>query len=198
MNPPTSPHAPIDLRRLGLRLAGGLVVLVLTGFGVAYLFADPLQVVGGWFVRHYGAVGVGVTVAVLDTSPVPIPVEPVFLLALGGGLSGVSVGVAAAIGSLAAAPTGYLLGRMVGRMGVAHRVLGDHHEEAQELVRQYGFWGIALAALTPIPWGPCTWTAGAMQMPVVPFLLASLFRVPKVAFYLWLIHKAWSAAGGGG
>ena len=104
------------------------------------------------------------------------------------------IGVAASLGSLAAAASGYALGWLVGRAGLRRVLSEERREQVRGLLSRYGFWGVALAALTPLPFAICTWTAGALRMRVLPFALACLFRVPKVAFYLWLMHQAWRAA----
>lgn len=190
---PDEPEA-LDLRQLGIRLAVGLAALFVISWGLTLTYGDALEAIGSRFVAAYGAPGVGIAVLVLDTSPVPMITEPVFLLALSGGLDPLAVGVAASLGSLAAAACGYALGWFVGRP-VLRRVLSEERQDqGRHVISRYGFWGVALAALTPLPFAICTWSAGALRMPILPFALGSLFRVPKVAFYVWMIHEAYRAA----
>lgn len=185
---------PLDLRLLGIRVAVGLAALFLISWGLTLTCGDALEAIGARFVAAYGAPGVGIAVLVLDTSPVPMITEPVFLLALSGGLDPLAVGVAASLGSLAAAACGYALGWSIGRPVLLRVLSEDRRDQGRHLVSRYGFWGIALAALTPLPFAICTWSAGALRMRLLPFALGSLFRVPKVIFYVWMIQVAWRAA----
>ncbi len=60
-------------------------------------------------------------------------------------------------------------------------------------MRRHGLVTIALAAITPLPFAICAWSAGALGMRLAPFLLGLSLRVPKVAFYAWVIDQSWRA-----
>jgi membrane protein YqaA with SNARE-associated domain len=192
--PSEEAEQPLDLWRLGRGVVSGLLLLALLSWLVTAVWGDELEAFGRWFVSSYGAVGVGVAVLALDTSPIPLVSEPVFLVALSGGLEPGAIGVAASLGSLGASACGYLLGWSVGRPLMKRFLAEEVRDRARRLISRHGFWGIALAALTPLPFALCTWTAGALRMRLLPFALGCLFRVPRVAFYLWLTFEAWRAA----
>jgi len=170
----------------------GLVILFLLAGCMTYVFGDELRQLGGWATRHLGVGFVFAGVLLIDLSPVPLVNEPVLLLGLSGGLEVRSVAAAAVAASLLAAWGGYGCGYLLARRGLSERVLGRHHARGERFVQRYGFWGVALAALTPLPFGLCTWTAGALRMPLRSFVPASLFRAPKAAFYLWIVWGAWT------
>jgi uncharacterized membrane protein YdjX (TVP38/TMEM64 family) len=48
--------------------------------------------------------------------------------------------------------------------------------------------GVALGAVSPLPYSISAWAAGALGMELRPFVLVSLLRIPRVGFYLWLIQ----------
>jgi membrane protein YqaA with SNARE-associated domain len=65
--------------------------------------------------------------------------------------------------------------RVVTVMGWLHQ--GDTAREALDLLRTYGFWTVAVAALTPVPYNVCSWLAGFSEVHPLTYLLASvLFR----------------------
>ena len=72
---------------------------------------------------------------------------------------------------------------------MAHRF----NPEAAAWIEARGAWGVAVAALLPIPYALATWTAGAMKVSLRDVMLASLLRVPKTAFYVALLAAGWGA-----
>ena len=62
-------------------------------------------------------------------------------------------------------------------------------------LQRWGATGVAVAAVLPIPFSAATWTAGLTGVPFPKLVLASLFRVPKTWFYLWLLTAGWSVGG---
>jgi membrane protein YqaA with SNARE-associated domain len=54
---------------------------------------------------------------------------------------------------------------------------GETAAQALDLLRQYGFWTVAIAALTPVPYNVCSWLAGFSEVRPLTYLAASvLFR----------------------
>ncbi|MDC3379573.1 VTT domain-containing protein [Planctomycetota bacterium] len=109
-------------------------------------------------------------------------------------MSSWTVALAASMGSLMAAGLGYALGRLIGDTRFVNWLVGARRAKAEQFVERYGFWGIATAALTPIPFAICAWSAGALRMPPAAFAAASLFRIPKTCFFVWLMLQSYLAA----
>jgi uncharacterized membrane protein YdjX (TVP38/TMEM64 family) len=61
--------------------------------------------------------------------------------------------------------------------------------QAFAIVERYGTVGLAIGAITPLPYVWTTWAAGALGMPWRTFLPVSLLRIPRVFFYLWLMEQ---------
>ncbi|MGD9889254.1 MAG: YqaA family protein [Halothiobacillaceae bacterium] len=95
--------------------------------------------------------------------------------------------------SVAGGLFGYVLGAMffemltpwIERMGYAPKM-----EMAKQWFTEWGFWAVFLAGFSPIPYKAFTITAGAMGMPMIPFILASIFgRGGRFFLVAWLMAK---------
>jgi len=88
--------------------------------------------------------------------------------------------------SVAGGATAMLLGLLIGQdrvvtvMGWLHQ--GDTAKEALDLLRTYGFWTVAVAALTPVPYNVCSWLAGFSEVHPLTYLLASVIFRPMRFF----------------
>ncbi len=51
----------------------------------------------------------------------------------------------------------------------------EHYQQVQQYFNHYGVWIVFIAGFTPIPYKLFTLAAGAMQMAILPFILASIF-----------------------
>ena len=114
-------------------------------------------------------------VAFSESVVFPIPPDPL-LIAVGVASPGSAIWVAAlvTIASVSGAYIGYWLGRKIGRPLLRRLVSESKTERAEALFNRYGVWAILVAAFTPIPYKVFTILAGIMNLPIRPFLLASL------------------------
>ena len=105
----------------------------------------------------------------------PIPPDPL-LIAVGVASPGSAIWVAAlvTIASVSGAYIGHWLGRRVGRPLLSRLVSESKAARAEALFNKFGVWAILVAAFTPIPYKVFTILAGIMNLPIRPFLLASL------------------------
>ena len=76
------------------------------------------------------------------------------------------------------------------------RWAADRARYIATFMRRYGFWAIAVAAITPFPFSAATWASGAAGISPRIVLLGSLFRAPKVLFYFVLIVLSWDLGTG--
>lgn len=66
----------------------------------------------------------------------------------------------------------------------------DKVEQARVGFTEWGFWAVFLAGFSPIPFKVFTITAGALGMPLLPFLLASLVgRGGRFVLVAWLMAR---------
>ena len=90
--------------------------------------------------------------------------------------------------SVAAGMFGWTIGRVLGDQPWVERRLGRFRDEHGPFVRRYGFWAIAIGAITPFPYSMTCWSAGMLGVPARTVLGASLlFRLPRFLLYYWLI-----------
>lgn len=121
------------------------------------------------------AIALLVLMAFSESVVFPIPPDPL-LIAVGVASPGSAIWVAAlvTVASVAGAYLGHWLGRRIGRPLLRRLVSDSKVERAEGLFNRYGVWAILVAAFTPIPYKVFTVLAGIMNLPVRPFLLASL------------------------
>lgn len=88
---------------------------------------------------------------------------------------------------------GYLIGTLffdlltpwIEGMGYADKV-----QQAKAWFTEWGFWAVFLAGFSPIPFKVFTITAGALGMPLLPFLLASVVgRGGRFLLVAWLMAR---------
>lgn len=177
----------LDLRSLLTRVGTGLVVLLVGIASIAHLARDPLELAARQFVDAFGLLGV--FVGVLITDSFVLTHEPILLVAYAGGLGFWPVFVVASTASVLSGLVGWTLGGLLGRTGFVQRMFVRY--KIRPFMEAYGFWAVAVAALTPFPFSVATWASGAASVPLKTVALGSLFRVPKVMFYFLVIVFGW-------
>ena len=108
--------------------------------------------------------------------------------ALVGGLPFWEIAFAGGLGSLLGGCAGFAVARRVGQSGWFQRVLHGRGARARLAVERWGVWGVALGAVSPLPYTICAWAAGTFQLGWRPFVAVSLLRFPRVAFHLWVME----------
>lgn len=176
-----------NLRRLMWQaLVGALLVAAVIG-GAGAFFKDELLAVSRAFVDTFGGPGVALGFFLPDAFPLPLPHEAFSTFALLGGIPFGEIGLYASLGSTLGGAVGFWGGRWLGATAWFDRLIERHRDEAYAIVRRHGVLGIALGAVTPLPYGICCWAAGALQMRWWPFAACYPLRWFRCVFYLWLI-----------
>ena len=177
-----------DLRVILWRTLVGVAVLVVVFVTLALTFQEPLRQFSRVFVERTGVYGVFLGYFLPDGFAVPIPQDAVMAVALLGGMSFFEVALWSSAGSLIGGGCGFFVGRNLSRLPVARRILDRHGARVQAVMKRYGATGLAIGALTPIPYCLCCWAAGGLGMRFGQFAWISLLRVPRVLIYLGLIQ----------
>jgi membrane protein YqaA with SNARE-associated domain len=188
---PATDTDDLDLQELIRRVGVGLVVLLIGVAILAVVAKEPLEAAAHGFVDAFGLVGVFVGVLMTDTFV--LTHEPILFVGYAGGLGFWPVFVTASVASVSAGFTGWSLGSMLGRFAPVQRLFERYRIRA--FLEKYGFWSVAVAALTPFPFSVATWASGAAGVSLKTVMLGSLFRVPKVLFYFGVIIAGWGLAG---
>ena len=180
------------------------IALAITGFttrparwplgvaALAWALQDPIVRLGSWFVQELGVVGLALSVIVMDSCPIPMTNEPVVLLAITGGMDLWWAFWVAALSSTFAGFVGYSGGWILKHTTSLAGRFRERFADAAAYMERYGAQGVAIAALTPIPFSLSTWSAGLLGVPLWKVMLASTLRIVKTAFYLWLLLQGWS------
>ncbi len=176
-----------EVRSLAWKLLLGIFVLV-AGFAVlGRLYKKPLLAWSEAFVDWAGGPGVALAFLIPDMSALPVPQDAFAAAAWVGGMSYSTVVAWATLGSLVGGNLGFLIGILLSRRPFFERLMATRGQSVRALVRRYGGWGLAIAALSPLPYSMGCWASGALGMAWGRFMLVSLLRIPRIAFYLWLI-----------
>ena len=105
----------------------------------------------------------------------PIPPDPLLI-----GMSFVHPKAAllfaavATVASVAGAVLGRWLGKRFGRPVLERFVSAEKVDRVETMFNRYGVWAIMIAAITPVPYKVFAITAGVLDMPQAPFIVASL------------------------
>ncbi|MGB3166735.1 MAG: YqaA family protein [Alteraurantiacibacter sp.] len=115
----------------------------------------------------------------VESSFFPIPPHPLLgLMCLAAPDKAIRFAVIATLSSVAGALLGYAIGwglyDIVGAQVIGMLGLAEAFPQAQCTFEEYGVAAVIFAGATPVPFKLLTITAGFMEMPLVPFLLASL------------------------
>lgn len=179
-------------RRLLAKACLGLAALV----GVAYLcgalFRDSIVAAGQALFGSFGLGGLFVGVIVTDASPLPLTNEPLVLLAVSAGVSSWVVFAVVSAASVTAGLVGYAGGALAAKETPIGPWIGRRYPGFGAFMERWGAVGVALCAFLPIPFALSTWSAGMARVGLHKVALASLVRIPKTAFYVWLIVEGWT------
>lgn len=128
-----------------------------------------------------------VLVAITESVISPFPPDPVLVAAsIFNPEMALVFAAIVTVSSVAGATTGYLLGKWLGRPLLDRFVSENNVERVENLFEKYGAWAIVFAAVTPVPYKVFVITAGAMDMSLKPFILASLLG-RGVRMFLWAV-----------
>lgn len=121
------------------------------------------------------AMPVMAAVAFTESIASPFPPDPILIAAsvFNPDMALIFAGVVTAA-SVLGALAGHWLGKRFGRPLIDKFIAAAKVNRVEELFRKYGAWAIVFAAVTPVPYKVFAVTAGAMDMPLRPFIIASV------------------------
>lgn len=182
------PEVVLNVRRLVVRTLVGVLLLVAVMAAVGMRFREPLTHFSRQLVESAGGPALAVGFMVPDATSLPIPQDAFSAFALLGGMPFWHIVAWASAGSLAGGSLGFAVCRHLRRTRRLQEQLARRGAQVHAVMERYGDLALALFALTPLPYSVGCWTCGALGMSYGRFLLISLLRIPRVAFYLWLIQ----------
>lgn len=177
-----------DVKRLIIKSCAGLLGLFVVVTAVGVVFREELVALGGHFVDLLGPAGVGLGFFLQDALGFPIPPDIYQGLALLGGVPFWTIVASGSIGAMIGGTLGFYIGRRLGWTRWFRRITHGRGRQIHNMVERYGVWAVLVGAVSPLPYCVACWSAGALGMQFRPFILISLTRIPRIAFYLWLIE----------
>ena len=131
------------------------------------------------------AIAVMVAVAFVESVFSPFPPDPILIAAsIFNPEMALIFAAAVTIASVTGALVGYWLGGRFGRPILNKFVSARKVERVESLFDRYGAWAIVFAAVTPMPYKVFAITAGAIEMKLKPFIIASLIG-RGARMFLW-------------
>lgn len=139
---------------------------------------DLLRDMSHWidgFAASEWAIAVMAIVAFTESIISPFPPDPVLIAAsvFNPDMALIFAGMVTAA-SVLGALAGHWLGKRFGRPLIDRFISAAKVKRVEELFQKYGAWAIVFAAVTPVPYKVFAVTAGAMDMPLRPFIIASV------------------------
>lgn len=188
MTPSADLPEPLAPQKILIQTGTGILFLMVVTFVLGHIFEAELLWVGSWFVDRLGGPGIAACCAGPDALPMPPPHEICMAFGRIGGMPFWEVVAWATGGSYLGGSIGYWIGRRLSRTEWLRQFISGQGRSAWEAIERHGALALAIGALSPIPYSICCWASGAMNMRPTTFLLVSLLRIPRLAFYLWLIQ----------
>jgi membrane protein YqaA with SNARE-associated domain len=169
-----------------------LIVLLLVGIGFAsHRYQQELLTVTREVFEYLGLFGLSGLIFITDSFVSPFPPDLVLIVVAKSELAASWWWVVPGVGvvSVAAGHLGYYMGCWVRGVRRLEGPVQRFSARNARLVARYGSLGVALGALTPIPFSITCWTAGILQLPYRRFLWPCLLRLPRyLAYYLAIAH----------
>lgn len=183
--------ADFEAGKLVRRSIIGVVLFLGALAGLAFLFKDDVIAGSTTFVDVAGGPGILAAWFLLDLIPVPIIPHDIFAtLGLIGGCGFWPTIGWASTGSVLGGCASWLVSSRLSHVPIVHRgITAGRARRMFELTRKYGVLALAVGAVSPLPYSISAWACGATGMRFGPFFAVSLLRLPRIAFYLWLVQQ---------
>lgn len=177
--------------RVALRFALGAAALLGVVAAVSRLLGPSLEPLAVRFVARYGYPGMALGALVSDLTTFPVPPQFYMVTAVSAGAPWPPTLFFIALGSVLGGAGAYRLGsRLAAVPWVRPRVEGSR-PWVDRLVARYGAWGMAVAAMSPIPFSVLCYLTGAYRLGPRAAAIVLGLRVPRLAIFYALIALGW-------
>ena len=168
------------------------VALLVVGMGLLGVFCEAqLLTVTAWVFDHVGLGGLLAILFVSDSVITPVPPDLVLVVLSKSWVHQywwIAIPLIGVLSSIAG-NVAWLLSTKVGNARLPTLLFGRFRRLNQALVRRFGPWAVAMAALTPIPFSVTCWTVGILHMPWKHFGWVTLLRIPRfIGYYVAIAY----------
>jgi membrane protein YqaA with SNARE-associated domain len=164
-----------------------VIVISIAGF-LGFLYSDSITEITELIAKKTGFLGLALIILIADSLIPAFPTDIILLIIAKSSLNnewGIYI-LIIGITSIIAGVFGWNIGQWI-RNKTSFNFMSKHKSNSN-LLQKYGALGVAIGALTPIPFSITCWTAGFLKMPFKDFLLASFFRIPRYFIYFIAIN----------
>ena len=175
-------------------LLGLLAVLVLVGL-LGHALRPQVEHLGRAFVERGGYFGMAVGTLLADGFLFPLPPQFYMLLAIASESATGWTLASMSLGSIVGGVLGYLFSRRLGRFDWVARRLGEGlhaHALHDKLGGALSAKSMLLLGLSPIAFSWLIYMCGVSGQRWRHVALLCALRVPKLAFYFWLVRVGWT------
>ena len=158
----------------------------------AYFFRAEIRALAVTWVAHTGYVGMFFGALLSDAMMFPVPPQFYMLTAVAAGVPQIPAVGAICLGSVAAANLVYPLSARISQIPFLARRIAASRPSIDPLFARYGYWALAIGAVSPIPFSWLCYFAGIYRMPYRHYAVFVLFRIPRLLFFYALIRLGWS------
>ncbi len=168
------------------------VLILVVGMGLLGVFYEAqLLAVTTWVFDHVGLTGLLAILFLSDSVITPVPPDLVLVVLSKSWVHAhwwIAIPLIGVL-STVAGNIAWLLSTKVGQGRLPTLLFGRFRRLNEALVRRYGPWAVAMAALTPIPFSVTCWTVGILHMPWKHFGWVTLLRIPRfIGYYVAIAY----------
>eukprot|EP00929_Paragymnodinium_shiwhaense_P057350 TRINITY_DN28700_c0_g1_i2.p2 TRINITY_DN28700_c0_g1~~TRINITY_DN28700_c0_g1_i2.p2 ORF type:complete len:333 (+),score=60.23 TRINITY_DN28700_c0_g1_i2:106-1104(+) len=182
-------EAMVPWWRFALKLGITVLIFILVSVLLEKAAGSAIDDAAARIMDAIGVSGLFLVVFLADGLPQPFTYVPMIFVAVKGNTPKGVVFLTCSAASYTAAVLGYGVGyklRGSQRGREFFQTFEERYPYVQALMQRRGAWGVAIAALLPVPLAITTWTAGSFGVYFPHFLLAGAFRMPKIAVFVAL------------
>ncbi|MFO0642680.1 MAG: VTT domain-containing protein [Polyangiaceae bacterium] len=189
--PPPARAPGREVARLVAQVVVPLGVLFLGVSVVATLFRQELRTLGEAFVHRFGYAGMAFGAFVSDAFNFPIPPQFYMLTSVAAGAPQVPSVLVVCAASVVAANVAYFVAGTLAKVPFVARRIEAARPTIDPLFAKYGYYAVAIGAMSPIPFSLLCYVAGLYKVPYRIYALLVLMRVPRLLVFYALIRLGW-------
>lgn len=187
-------HGPAVDAFVRRKILGALLSLV-TMLGMVAVasiyFREELQAFTQWTFAEIGLGALAVLLFISDAVFSPIPPDAILFLVAKSHYHEHWAILVPALGALSSVAgwVGYFGGRRIAHTRLSQVLFSRFKRTGAAIIHRYGSWGIALGALTPVPFSLTCWAAGMLEVPFRSVAWPCLLRIPRfIVYYLVMAY----------
>ncbi len=186
-HPKNASTVELNPRTILIQTAITLAATTVIALSLMIIFNDQIEAFGKWFVQNLGTWGFFAFAYITDALIVPGSIDLTFPFLAQEGLNAVWILSMMSLASILGGCTGWAIGHFFDKIKFVHRMVEYYRAKGETLIKKYGFWAVVIAAVSPVPYSTVSWIAGLMKVPFPTYILASLFRIPRIFVMYFII-----------